>query len=91
MSDRQQPDRPVGPCPQDQGDQVSKAPCTTLGGNAWWTPSAANGHAAARSKHTNGVNAALADGSVRFFPTGVDQATWRAMGTRSGNEAYTMP
>lgn len=32
---------------------------------------------AARSRHRNGVNAALADGSVRFFSDTVDKTTWR--------------
>ena len=85
------PDRPVGPCPATQGDTGYTAPCLSLGGNAWWTPSAAGAHAAARSKHTNGVNVALADASVRFVPNSVDTLTWRAMGTRSGGEPVTMP
>ena len=33
-------DRPIGPCPQDLGDIAYRAPCVSLGGNAWWTPSA---------------------------------------------------
>ena len=45
--------------------------------------------AAARSYHTGGVNAALADGSVRFFRDGVNLATWQGMGTRSGGEVTT--
>jgi type II secretory pathway pseudopilin PulG len=83
-------DRPIGPCPQNQGDGAYKEPCQSLGGNAWWTPSAAKAHAAARSKHTGGVNAGLADGSARFVANTVDLATWRAMGTRAGNEAATL-
>jgi prepilin-type N-terminal cleavage/methylation domain-containing protein/prepilin-type processing-associated H-X9-DG protein len=81
------PDRPIGPCPQDQGDALYKAPCQSLGANAWWTPSGLRAHAAARSYHTGGVNAAMADGSVRFFSNSIDQYTWRAMGTRAGSEA----
>src|SRR5262249_33296026 len=80
------PDRPIGPCPKDQGDAVYKAPCLSLGGNAWWTPSALKAHAAARSYHTGGVNGALADGSVRFFSNTIDQVTWRALATRAGGE-----
>jgi hypothetical protein len=47
------PDRPIGPCPQDQGDTIYKAPCLSLGANAWWTPSALGAYAAARSYHTS--------------------------------------
>lgn len=40
----------------------------------------------ARSYHPGGVNAALADGSVRFFGNEIDVRTWRALGTRSGSD-----
>ena len=40
----------------------------------------------ARSYHSGGVNALYMDGSVRFVPNSIDQATWRAMGTRNGGE-----
>jgi prepilin-type N-terminal cleavage/methylation domain-containing protein/prepilin-type processing-associated H-X9-DG protein len=83
------PDRPIGPCPKDNGDSVYKAPCLSLGGNAWWTPSAAKAHAAARSYHSGGVNGAMGDGSVRFFANTIDQFTWRALSTRAGGEAAT--
>jgi prepilin-type processing-associated H-X9-DG protein len=80
------PDSVVGPCPQQQGDASYKEPCTSIGGNAWWTPSAAGAHAAARSRHSGGVNAAMADGSVRFFTNSTSTASWRAMGTRANGE-----
>ncbi len=41
---------------------------------------------AARSYHPGGVNAALADGSVRWFSSTTATATWRALGTRNGGE-----
>jgi prepilin-type processing-associated H-X9-DG protein len=85
------PDRPIGPCPQNQGISSYRAPCTSLGGNAWWTRSAVGAHAAARSMHSGGVNAAMADGSVRFVTDSIDLATWRAMGTRANGEAVTLP
>lgn len=44
------------------------------------------GFFAARSKHPNGVNALMADGSVRFVGTGVSLTIWRALGTCRGNE-----
>ena len=82
-------DRPVGPCPQDQGDSTYKAPCLSLGGSTWGQPCAAGAHAAARSRHTGGANAAMADGSVRFFSDTADLTTWRAMGTRAGGEVVS--
>ncbi|HYO26021.1 MAG TPA: DUF1559 domain-containing protein, partial [Lacipirellulaceae bacterium] len=44
---------------------------------------AAYGWRAARSAHTGGVNAALADGSGRFVADGVDLTAWQAMSTRA--------
>ena len=43
-------------------------------------------HLASRSFHPGGVNAAMADGSVRFFKSSINLITWRAVGTRSGGE-----
>ncbi len=40
----------------------------------------------ANSNHTGGVNIVLCDGSVRFVRDSLDIATWRALGTRNGNE-----
>jgi prepilin-type processing-associated H-X9-DG protein len=44
---------------------------------------------AARSMHTNGVNVALCDGSVRFVNAGIPLFTWRAMGSRNGGEVFS--
>jgi prepilin-type processing-associated H-X9-DG protein len=38
------------------------------------------------SHHPGGVNVLLLDGSVRFIKETIDRATWRALGTRSGQE-----
>jgi prepilin-type N-terminal cleavage/methylation domain-containing protein/prepilin-type processing-associated H-X9-DG protein len=40
----------------------------------------------ANSGHTNGVNMALCDGSVRFVTNSIDLFTWRALGSRNGGE-----
>lgn len=40
----------------------------------------------AASFHPGGVNAAMADGSVRFIRQTVSPATWRALGSRAGGE-----
>jgi prepilin-type N-terminal cleavage/methylation domain-containing protein/prepilin-type processing-associated H-X9-DG protein len=42
--------------------------------------------AAARSAHAGGANAALADGSVRFFSDGIAPAVWSALATKAGGE-----
>jgi prepilin-type N-terminal cleavage/methylation domain-containing protein/prepilin-type processing-associated H-X9-DG protein len=40
----------------------------------------------ARSRHTQGVNAAMCDGSVRFIRNSISLATWRSMGSAQGGE-----
>jgi prepilin-type N-terminal cleavage/methylation domain-containing protein/prepilin-type processing-associated H-X9-DG protein len=45
-----------------------------------------NGENAARSRHTNGVNASMCDGSVRFFTNTMPLAPWQDMGTINGGE-----
>ena len=45
--------------------------------------------AAARSRHTGGVNAGLADGSVRFFRNSTAPVTWMALGTMNGGEVVS--
>ncbi|VTR99970.1 DUF1559 domain-containing protein [Tuwongella immobilis] len=42
-----------------------------------------------RSRHTGGVNAAFADGSIRFVSQNIALNNWRAMGTSSGGEVIT--
>jgi prepilin-type N-terminal cleavage/methylation domain-containing protein/prepilin-type processing-associated H-X9-DG protein len=46
---------------------------------------------AARSRHTNGVNVVLGDGSVRFVSQSIDIGVWRAMSTVAGGEPVTLP
>jgi prepilin-type N-terminal cleavage/methylation domain-containing protein/prepilin-type processing-associated H-X9-DG protein len=72
------PNSTIGDYPQGGRCQaVTKAPC---GG-------ATNGvFLLARSYHTGGVNAAMADGSVRFVPNSITPQTWLNMGTRAGGE-----
>jgi prepilin-type processing-associated H-X9-DG protein len=47
---------------------------------------AANASNAARSRHTNGVNAGLCDGSIRFYSNNVPTTVWQPMGTINGGE-----
>lgn len=80
-------DRVAGPCPQDSpfpGDFGYPAPCETINGGA--NSGGIRAFAAARSTHPGGVNAALADGSVRFVVDDISQEVWRALGTRAYND-----
>jgi prepilin-type N-terminal cleavage/methylation domain-containing protein/prepilin-type processing-associated H-X9-DG protein len=43
----------------------------------------------ARSYHPGGVNALMADGSVRFVKEGISGPTWRALGTIAGGEVVS--
>ncbi len=65
--------------PRIPPDYPNKLSCTQnqTDGNTW---------AAARSKHTGGVNAAFADGSVEFVRDSVDPQAWKAVGTKNGGE-----
>jgi type II secretory pathway pseudopilin PulG len=45
---------------------------------------------AARSWHVGGVNAGLADGSVRFIPDQINLDVWRAAGSTNGSETYSL-
>jgi prepilin-type N-terminal cleavage/methylation domain-containing protein len=60
---------------------LARAPCN--GG------SGANHVISARSYHRGGVNAALADGAVRFVTDGIDPLAWRATGSRNGGEVMS--
>jgi prepilin-type processing-associated H-X9-DG protein len=51
-----------------------------------WGPNLGVTNFAARSAHTNGVSAAMCDGSVRFYSNSTSAALWAALGTRNGNE-----
>ena len=83
------PDQIIGPCPVQQGDAQYKPLCTSIGGNDGNGRSAINAQAAARSKHTGGVNTAMGDGGVRFVTNSIDAATWQAMGTRANGETLS--
>ncbi|MDR3622850.1 MAG: DUF1559 domain-containing protein [Paludisphaera borealis] len=44
---------------------------------------------AATSKHSGGVTALMADGSVRFVKSTINAATWRALGSIAGGEVVS--
>jgi prepilin-type N-terminal cleavage/methylation domain-containing protein len=76
-------------CPSDNGAAVAngandggyRARC----GGGFAHPLAAQ-HAAARSKHAGGVNAALGDASVRFVSNNISLRTWRSVGGRGDGQ-----
>ncbi|MBN1853528.1 MAG: DUF1559 domain-containing protein [Pirellulales bacterium] len=84
------PDRPMGPCPDDAGDMEYTAPCLSLGGNAWFTPSGSRAYAGARSNHPGGVVVALVDGSVMFVSDSIDLIVWRSSATYEGQEPLSL-
>jgi prepilin-type N-terminal cleavage/methylation domain-containing protein/prepilin-type processing-associated H-X9-DG protein len=43
----------------------------------------------ARSRHPSGVNASMADGSVRFFTDSINLTAWRAYGSMDGGETIS--
>ncbi|MDR3197553.1 MAG: DUF1559 domain-containing protein [Planctomycetaceae bacterium] len=45
----------------------------------------------ARSWHSGGVNAGLADGSIRFVTNQINLDIWRAAGSTNGNEVVSLP
>ena len=55
------------------------------GRSCGWLPSL-RACMAASSRHPNGVNVMLGDGSIRFVTASIDLPTWRAMGSRDGGE-----
>ncbi|MBN9121306.1 MAG: DUF1559 domain-containing protein [Planctomycetes bacterium] len=60
--------------------------CVAIPGAPCGTQSTTNAYSLARSRHTGGVNAVMADGSVRFVSNSVTPNTWLWMGTRAGGE-----
>ncbi len=70
-------------------DPLYTAPCISVHNNPSYTNPWGDltpWHAAARSNHQSGVNAALGDASVRFVNDSITLATWRAAGTKFGRE-----
>jgi prepilin-type processing-associated H-X9-DG protein len=59
---------------------LKEAPCTGTGTDVV---------VSARSFHTGGVNASLADGSVRFVADDIDPVIYNALGTRAGGETIS--
>jgi prepilin-type N-terminal cleavage/methylation domain-containing protein/prepilin-type processing-associated H-X9-DG protein len=78
------PNTTVPDCQNYQGISIPQAPMTNSGAGSGATSQNA---LYARSYHTGGVNAALADGSIRFIANTVNPTVYQALGSRSGGEA----
>lgn len=77
------PDRMEGPS-YCKTAIVSNPPCIGA------TPTVFEQIVSARSRHTGGVNSAMADGSVHFFPNSINLDVWRALGTVRGGEVASV-
>jgi prepilin-type processing-associated H-X9-DG protein len=65
-------------------DSIHNPPCTLNSTNNYPRMMAA------RSRHTNGVNAAMCDGSVRWVQDSVNLAVWQAVGSSKGGESLNL-
>ena len=76
--------------PNSAGTDVLQACDTTIPASdpMFCTSNKTNGNiwVSARSNHAGGVNAALADGTVRFFTNNIAAPTWQALSTIAGGE-----
>jgi prepilin-type N-terminal cleavage/methylation domain-containing protein/prepilin-type processing-associated H-X9-DG protein len=65
-------------------------PCTgATGSSTGGTYTGLGMTSALRSKHPGGVNAGMADGSVRFIKNSVNLNTWRGLSSAAGNEVIS--
>ena len=65
--------------------------CNPIPGASCAAQSVTNAYMVARSWHSGGVNAGLADGTVRYITSDVTPSVWLALGTRAGNETVQLP
>jgi prepilin-type processing-associated H-X9-DG protein len=73
------PNSTIGDYPQGRRCvATARAPCAASNSNGVYV--------VARSGHTGGANAVMADGSVRFVQNAINPQAWLNMGTRSGGE-----
>ena len=70
------PDLPPPTC---NSQPPNNEPCTPSG-------SAKDIFQSSRSRHPDGVNACMCDGSVRFFNDTIEATTWYGLGTIAGGE-----
>jgi prepilin-type N-terminal cleavage/methylation domain-containing protein/prepilin-type processing-associated H-X9-DG protein len=80
------PDLVPGYC---QYPYQNNPPCTSAYPNGGTVPVGAPAFNAARSYHPGGVNALLADGSVRFVKNSIAPANWQGLSTTQGGEVIS--
>jgi prepilin-type N-terminal cleavage/methylation domain-containing protein/prepilin-type processing-associated H-X9-DG protein len=73
----------------DNSDDVEGGINDSVGGMGAWQTCPFQ-QAQARSLHTNGVNVAFCDGSIRFVQNNVSQAVWWYMNSRDDGVTYSM-
>lgn len=78
------PDEMARKCFNENLNTAVAAKCSSAGSNQG---DVANQVATLRSKHTGGVNTALADGSVHFLSQNIDLVLYRALSSAQGGEA----
>ncbi|MBR4752603.1 MAG: DUF1559 domain-containing protein [Thermoguttaceae bacterium] len=74
-----------GQCPDitsSVGPTNKRRPCVEIASTEYY---------AARSNHGGGVNAAMGDGSVRFFSDTIAADVWKALGSTYGGETTNTP
>jgi prepilin-type processing-associated H-X9-DG protein len=64
-------------------------PCTTATGQGANPSGRFKVKMSARSRHKDGVNVGLGDGSVRFVSNGIAIGIWQALGTMNGGEVIS--
>jgi len=74
--------------PWGHGQHVYQHIIPPNGRSCGWLPSL-RAAMTASSRHTGGVNVVFGDGSVRFIRDSIDIPTWRALGSRNGNEVIS--
>jgi len=70
-------------------DVLAPGFCTNLPDKLLPCTTGANRNKAVRSKHPNGVNASMCDGSVRFITNNIDINTWMGLGTMNGGDSLS--
>jgi prepilin-type N-terminal cleavage/methylation domain-containing protein/prepilin-type processing-associated H-X9-DG protein len=76
----------IQPGPMSTHFYASVPPNSRIPDCGAWVTNNVSGIFAARSYHPGGVNAAMADGSVRRCSSGTAMNVWRSLGTRAGGE-----